>query len=151
MPTLNLSSPSVAPSKETNNLVFDASMLQNEINIPSQYVWPDHEKPRLEPSPPLNVPTIDLKAFFSSESLAVSNATCLVHAACQEHGFFQVSIHGVDSNLIDKSLKILDAFFGMPFLEEQKAERKCGESFGYAASFTNRFSSKLPWKETLSI
>ncbi|MBA0757983.1 hypothetical protein Gotri_021026, partial [Gossypium trilobum] len=34
--------------------------------------------------------------------------------------------------------------------EKQKAKRKVGESYGYASSFVGRFSSKLPWKETLS-
>ncbi|KAL8229758.1 hypothetical protein R6Q57_014658 [Mikania cordata] len=45
---------------------------------------------------------------------------------------------------------MMDLFFGMPLLEKQRAERKVGEYWGYASSFTNRFSSKLPWKETLS-
>lgn len=38
----------------------------------------------------------------------------------------------------------------MPFLEKQRAGKKAGDISGYASSFTNRFSSKLPWKETLS-
>ncbi|CAI9265036.1 unnamed protein product [Lactuca saligna] len=151
MPPLILSLPLLLPSKETNPLVFDASILQNETNIPAQFVWPDHEKPHLEPpSPPLYVPPIDLKAFIFGEPLATSNASRLVHSACQEHGFFQVYNHGVDSNLINDVHRIMNLFFGMPLLEKQKAERKFGEYYGYASSFTNRFSSKLPWKETLS-
>ncbi|PWA99916.1 isopenicillin N synthase [Artemisia annua] len=151
MPPTILTSPMiVSPPKETNPFVFDASILKNETNIPSQFVWPDHEKPQLEPSPPLNVPTIDLQAFFSGEPHAISNAVRLVNDACKDHGFFQVSNHGVDSNLIDKAIKIMDVFFEMPFLEKQKAQRKCGENYGYASSFTNRFTAKLPWKETLS-
>ncbi|XP_024992885.1 gibberellin 20 oxidase 2-like [Cynara cardunculus var. scolymus] len=143
--------PLVSLSKEPNPLVFDASILQNESSIPSQFVWPDHEQPRREPPPPpLHVPPIDLKAFFSGEPLAVSNATRLVNSACQEHGFFQVFNHGVDSNLINETHKIMNLFFGMPLLEKQKAQRKFGEYCGYASSFTNRFSSKLPWKETFS-
>ncbi|KAL4562762.1 hypothetical protein LXL04_026792 [Taraxacum kok-saghyz] len=152
MPLLILSPPLVlSPSKETSPLVFDASILQNETNIPLQFVWPDHEKPCLE-SPPslLHVPPIDLKAFISGEPLAASSASLMVNSACQEHGFFQVFNHGVDSNLINEAHKMMDLFFGMPLLEKQKAERKFGEYCGYASSFTNRFSSKLPWKETLS-
>ena len=41
-------------------------------------------------------------------------------------------------------------FFKLPFSEKQRALRKTGESYGYASSFTGRFSSKLPWKQTLS-
>ncbi|KAJ4727066.1 Gibberellin 20-oxidase [Melia azedarach] len=44
----------------------------------------------------------------------------------------------------------MDFFFGMPLSEKQKAQRKLGEHCGYASSFTGRFSSKLPWKETFS-
>ncbi|KAI3741254.1 hypothetical protein L1987_58925 [Smallanthus sonchifolius] len=144
--------PVILPSPlETNPLVFDASIFQKETNIPSQFVWPDHEQPRLEtPPPPLTVPPIDLKAFFSGEPLSVSNATRLVNSACQQHGFFQVLNHGVDSNLINEAHKIMNIFFAMPLMEKQKAQRMFGEYCGYASSFTNRFSSKLPWKETLS-
>ncbi|KAG0501364.1 hypothetical protein HPP92_001436 [Vanilla planifolia] len=38
----------------------------------------------------------------------------------------------------------------MPLREKQRAQRKPEEICGYASSFTGRFSSKLPWKETLS-
>ncbi|XP_071699506.1 gibberellin 20 oxidase 2-like [Rutidosis leptorrhynchoides] len=145
-----LTSPVVSPSKETTSLVFDASILQKETNIPSQFIWPDHEKPLLEPSPQLDVPPIDLKAFFSGEPHDVSNATRLVNSACQEHGFFQVFNHGVDVKLINEAHEMMNLFFGMPLLEKQKAQRKFGDYCGYASSFTNRFSSKLPWKETLS-
>ncbi|XP_076941649.1 gibberellin 20 oxidase 1-D-like [Bidens hawaiensis] len=135
---------------ETNPLIFDASIFQKEANIPSQFVWPDHERPRIEPSPPLNVPPIDMKAFLSGEPLSVANATRLVNSACQKHGFFQVFNHGVDSSLTSEAHKFTNLFFEMPLIEKQKAQRVCGEYCGYASSFTNRFSSKLPWKETLS-
>lgn len=149
------SSPSLSPKKETkfreNPLIFDASFLQNETSIPQQFVWPEEEKPRHEPPPPqLHVPPIDLKGFLTGEPLAVSNAARLLDSACRKHGFFQVVNHGIDSNLINEAHKIMDLFFGMPLLEKQKAQRKVGEYCGYASSFTNRFSSKLPWKETLS-
>ncbi|XP_024961991.1 gibberellin 20 oxidase 1-D-like [Cynara cardunculus var. scolymus] len=149
------SSPLLSPKKETksrqNPLIFDASFLQNETSIPQQFVWPEEEKPRHGPPPPqLHVPPIDLKGFLTGEPLAVSNAAQLVDSACRKHGFFQVVNHGIDSNLIYEAHQIMDLFFGMPLLEKQKAQRKVGEYCGYASSFTNRFSSKLPWKETLS-
>ncbi|KAH0637933.1 hypothetical protein KY290_036347 [Solanum tuberosum] len=59
--------------------------------------------------------------------------------------------HRVDSNLISKAHRYMDTFFDMPLSEKQKAQRKIGEHCGYASSFTGRFSSKLPWKETLSL
>ncbi|KAJ0448716.1 putative ent-kaurene synthase [Helianthus annuus] len=151
-----LPSPSLLINKETkfrqNHLTFDASFLQNETSIPQQFVWPEEEKPRREPPPPqLHVPPIDLKGFFTGEPLAVSNAAQLIDSACRKHGFFQVVNHGIDSRLINEAHKIMDLFFGMPLSEKQRAQRKLGEYCGYASSFTNRFSSKLPWKETLSL
>ncbi|KAH7524941.1 hypothetical protein FEM48_Zijuj06G0172600 [Ziziphus jujuba var. spinosa] len=136
--------------KEDKGLVFDSSVLQHESNIPSQFIWPDHEKPGSD-APELEVPPIDLKGFLSGDSLAISNASRLVNEACRKHGFFHVVNHGVDPQLIEKAHKYMDLFFGMALSEKQKAQRKIGEHCGYASSFTGRFTSKLPWKETLSL
>ncbi|XP_024922683.3 gibberellin 20 oxidase 1-D [Ziziphus jujuba] len=136
--------------KEDKGLVFDTVVLQHESNIPSQFIWPDHEKPGSD-APELEVPPIDLKGFLSGDSLAISNASRLVNEACRKHGFFHVVNHGVDPQLIEKAHKYMDLFFGMTLSEKQKAQRKIGEHCGYASSFTGRFTSKLPWKETLSL
>ncbi|MCL7023062.1 hypothetical protein MKW94_020849 [Papaver nudicaule] len=45
----------------------------------------------------------------------------------------------------------MDKFFSQPLTEKLKAQGKPGELCGYASSFTGRFSTKLPWKETLSM
>ncbi|KAL8229751.1 hypothetical protein R6Q57_014651 [Mikania cordata] len=134
-----------------NGLFLKACDLQTETSIPQEFVWPDDEKPRREPPPPqLYVPPIDLKGFLSGEPVAVSTAAEIVDSACRKHGFFQVVNHSVDSKLIKEAHKMMDLFFGMPLLEKQRAQRKVGEYWGYASSFINRFSSKLPWKETFS-
>ncbi|EEF50431.1 gibberellin 20 oxidase 2 [Ricinus communis] len=130
-------------------LVFDASILQHQSNIPSQFVWPDHEKPCLD-SPQLAIPPIDLGSFLSGDHLAVSKAVELVNEACKKHGFFLVVNHGVDSRLIAKAHEYMEMFFSMPMMVKQRAQRRIGDHCGYASSFTGRFSSKLPWKETLS-
>ncbi|KAL4384565.1 hypothetical protein GQ457_15G017510 [Hibiscus cannabinus] len=122
-------------------LAFDGS----ESNIPSEFIWPDDEKPCLD-APELVLPTIDLGALRP----ALSKAAEAVSEACKRHGFFLVVNHGVDSGLIDKAHQYMDVFFGLQISEKQKAQRKVGDSYGYASSFVGRFSSKLPWKETLS-
>ncbi|KAG2729558.1 hypothetical protein I3843_01G250600 [Carya illinoinensis] len=144
--------PTVNQTKKENEpktLVFDGSILQHESNIPSQFIWPDHERPSAE-LPEFQVPPIDLKGIFSGDPLAVSTACRLVNEACKKHGFFLVTNHGVDSRLIAKAHEYMDDFFGMQLSEKQQAQRKIGDHCGYASSFTGRFSSKLPWKETLS-
>ncbi|GAA0150523.1 oxygenase [Lithospermum erythrorhizon] len=139
--------------EQPTTIVFDLSLLQHQINMPPQFIWPKHEQPCLEqPPPPLSAPPIDLGAFLSGDPLAVSRAISLVNEACKKHGFFLVVNHGIDSNLINEAQKNMDFFFGKPLALKLKAERKPGDLIGgYASSFTNRFSaSRLPWKETLS-
>lgn len=130
-------------------LSSDTSFQSYQSKIPSQFIWPDHEKPCLKP-PELEVPTIDLRAFLSGNPQALSTVCSKVNEACKKHGFFQVVNHGVDAKLIAQAHKLIDDFFGMQLSQKQRAQRKIGEHCGYANSFIGRFSSKLPWKETLS-
>ncbi|KZV25360.1 gibberellin 20-oxidase-1 [Dorcoceras hygrometricum] len=131
------------------SLIFDASLLQHQSSIPSQFVWPDHEKPIANP-PELKVPLIDIGGFLSGDPMASAKASELVGEACRKHGFFLVVNHGVNPKLISDAHRYMDCFFEQPLHEKQRAQRKLGEHCGYASSFTGRFSSKLPWKETLS-
>ncbi|KAL0709129.1 hypothetical protein Bca4012_016107 [Brassica carinata] len=129
---------------------FDANLLNQQSNhIPQQFVWPDHEKPSTDVQP-LQVSLIDLAGFLSGDSFLVSEATRLVSEASKKHGFFLVTNHGVDEMLLSRAYMFMDSFFKAPACEKQKAQRTWGESSGYASSFVGRFSSKLPWKETLS-
>ncbi|KAM0071009.1 putative ent-kaurene synthase, Gibberellin-44 dioxygenase [Helianthus debilis subsp. tardiflorus] len=146
----NLSPMSSLKEDQQRSLVFDASVLQHQGNIPQQFIWPDHEKPNTQTSKELEVPLIDLGGFLSGHSCSTRKASYLVGEACQKHGFFLVVNHGVDENLISDAHQYMDLFFELPLSEKQRAQRKAGESCGYASSFTGRFSSKLPWKETLS-
>ncbi|XP_038682991.1 gibberellin 20 oxidase 1-like [Tripterygium wilfordii] len=126
------------------------SVLQYQTNIPPQFIWPDHEKPCLNP-PELAIPSVDMGNFLAGGSLAVSKACEVIDKACRRNGFFQVVNHGVDAKLVAKAHEYMDLFFGMELAEKQRAQRKLGEHCGYWSSFTGRFTSKLPWKETLSL
>ncbi|KAL8049764.1 hypothetical protein ABFX02_06G040200 [Erythranthe guttata] len=137
------------PQSPKKSVVFDANLLQHESNIPPQFIWPDHEKPSPNPKE-LHVPLIDLGGFLSGDPAASLRASDLVGKACRKHGFFLVVNHGVDAGLISDAHRYMDHFFEQPLHQKQKAQRKLGEHCGYASSFTGRFSSKLPWKETLS-
>nr|WRP99030.1 GA20-oxidase 4 [Ipomoea batatas] len=130
-------------------LVFDSSVLRHESNIPTEFVWPDHEKAAVVPE--FQVPVIDLSAFRSGDPVAIAEVCKLVNEACQKHGFFLVVNHGVDADLVSQAISVMDRFFDLPLSCKEKALRKLGEHCGYASSFTGRFSSKLPWKETLSL
>ncbi|XP_051137823.1 gibberellin 20 oxidase 1-D [Andrographis paniculata] len=138
---------SAAAAADQNPLIFDAPiLLQKQSELPPQFVWPDHEKPRRQ-SRELLVPSVDLSAFLSGDLPA---AAAVVGEACRKHGVFLVVNHGVDAALIADAHRYMEYFFEQPLDAKRKAERKLGEHCGYASSFTARFSSKLPWKETLS-
>ncbi|KAK4430980.1 Gibberellin 20 oxidase 3 [Sesamum alatum] len=136
-------------NQHEKTLIFDATVILHQSHIPPQFIWPDHEKPRPSPSD-LHVPLIDLTGFLAGDLIASARATELVGQACKQHGFFLVVNHGVDVGLIADAHCYMDEFFEQPLEKKQKAQRKLGEHCGYASSFTGRFSSKLPWKETLS-
>jgi len=131
-------------------VTFDASVLEPHHDIPEQFIWPDDEKPCLQQPPELDVPPIDLGGFLSGNPIVASIASRAVNKACKQHGFFLLVNHGVDSKLLVEAHKAMDHFFGMPICQKQRAQRKTGDHCGYASSFIGRFSTKLPWKETLS-
>ncbi|XP_010451198.1 PREDICTED: gibberellin 20 oxidase 1-like, partial [Camelina sativa] len=131
-------------------LIFNPSMLNLQPDIPNQFIWPDDEKPSIN-APDLDVPLIDLQNLHSSASPSSSlQASTLISEACKKHGFFLVVNHGISEELISDAHVYMSRFFDMPLSEKQRVLRKPGESCGYASSFTGRFSTKLPWKETLS-
>lgn len=134
---------------EGYSIVFDASVIQSESNIPSEFIWPDEDQPSPDP-PELDVPVIDLADFFSEDEAAISRASKLLNEACKKHGFFVVVNHGVKREIVAKAEKYMDLFFGMKLKEKQRAQRKVGESLGYTSSYTGRFNSNLPWKETFT-
>lgn len=128
--------------------VFDAALPRHQSNIPSQFIWPEEEKPCHAEE--LEVPVIDLAGFLSGDVNVASDIVKQVTDACESHGFFLVVNHGIPTKLIAETHKRVHEFFSLPLGEKQRAQRKPGESCGYASSFIGRFTSKLPWKETLS-
>ncbi|KAJ9128526.1 hypothetical protein P3X46_030642 [Hevea brasiliensis] len=149
MPSIPQHHPKEECKDDQKPIVFDARVLSYQSSIPQQFIWPDHEKPNVN-APELPVPLIDMGGFLSGDPVAAMEASKLVGEACQKHGFFLVVNHGVDRQLIADAHRYMDNFFELPLSEKQRAQRKIGEHCGYASSFTGRFCSKLPWKETLS-
>ncbi|MQL82065.1 hypothetical protein Taro_014545, partial [Colocasia esculenta] len=132
-------------------VAFESSLSENQAyKIPERFVWPRWERPEgsLEE---LAVPVIDLAGFFQGDERDTLRAAEVVGEACRTHGFFQVTHHGVDARLLRDSLGCLEAFFQLPHSQKLKAQRKPGSTWGYAGAHADRFTSNLPWKETLSV
>ncbi|XP_017697226.2 gibberellin 20 oxidase 1-D [Phoenix dactylifera] len=139
-----------AASQQPPPLVFDAAVLSQRSDIPVEFVWPEEDKPTPDAAEELSVPLIDLGGFLSGDPTAVAEVSRLVGEACSRYGFFHVVNHGIPSALLAEANRCVEAFFLMPLAEKQRAQRKPGDSCGYASSFTGRFANRLPWKETLS-
>ncbi|RWR78624.1 gibberellin 20 oxidase 1-B [Cinnamomum micranthum f. kanehirae] len=148
--TLLLSSPLQLRNTHKANvgMVFDSSYLKKQPHIPSEFIWPQGD--RIHTLEELNEPLVDLKGFLQGDEAATQQAAELIRDACQTHGFFQVTNHGVDAALIRSARHHIDTFFELPLSQKLRAQRKPGSMWGYAGAHSDRFSSKLPWKETLS-
>ncbi|KAJ0969489.1 hypothetical protein J5N97_022366 [Dioscorea zingiberensis] len=133
---------------KNNNKIFDSMELFKQSKIPKEFIWPQTEQPNsLEQ---LEAPVIDLTGFFKGDKASTQRAADLIRTACQNHGFFQVTNHGVDVSLAAEALSCMNDFFKLPLSHKLRAQRKPGSMWGYAGAHADRFSSRLPWKETLS-
>lgn len=129
-------------------LVFDPVFLQNQPNLPTKFFWPQGDLVHSQEE--LQEPLVDLGGVLRGDGVATARAVELVQAACLSHGFFQVTNHGVDASLIRAAHDEFDAIFKMPLNRKLRLCRKPGCVSGYSGAHADRYSSKLPWKETFS-
>ncbi|XP_043722172.1 gibberellin 20 oxidase 1-D-like [Telopea speciosissima] len=152
--TLMLSPPplELKEQREQHNagyVSFDSSLLRKQPKIPREFHWP-HRDLGGYAQEELKEPLIDLQGFFLGDQVETKQAAELIRDACMNHGFFQVINHGVDADLIRQAHVHLNSFFNLPINKKLKARRLPGSMWGYSGAHADRFSSKLPWKETLS-
>ncbi|KAL8500234.1 hypothetical protein ACS0TY_020005 [Phlomoides rotata] len=84
------------------------------LSLPSSYVRPESERPRLSEVEECNdVPIIDLS---SHRSLVVKQ----IGDACRDYGFFQVMNHGVGKERVDKMQRVAHEFFNLSVEEKMK-------------------------------
>ncbi|PKA58372.1 Gibberellin 20 oxidase 2 [Apostasia shenzhenica] len=126
---------------------FDTSLLRRQPTIPAQFVWRPSDRYSSVSDEDLQMPIIDL---HDDDEASVLRAAELIRSACAEHGFFQVTGHGVDSSLMQEALSCLHEFFSLPLPHKLRARRRPGSLWGYAGAHADRFAACLPWKETLS-
>lgn len=130
------------------NNFYDPSWLQKQRHVPMNFVWP--KECLVNANEELQAPLVDLDGFLKGNEEATKNVAKLISKACSTHGFFQVINHGVDLSLIGEAYNQMDGFFKQPINRKLNARKKKGSMWGYSGAHADRFSSKLPWKETLS-
>lgn len=141
--------PSMEFKDENGVPVFDSNVLQKQTNLPNQFVWPNGDLVH-GTQEELNEPLVDLEGFLRGDEFAADHAADLVRTACLNHGFFQMINHGVDLDLIRAAHEEMDTIFGLPLNKKLSVWRKPGSLLGYSGAHADRYSSKLPWKETFS-
>ncbi|XP_062149250.1 gibberellin 20 oxidase 1-B-like [Alnus glutinosa] len=129
-------------------VAFDPVLLQKQANLPTKFIWPQGDLVHAQKE--LDEPLVDLGGVIRGDKMATARAVELVRAACLSHGFFQVTNHGVDASLIHAAYDEIDAIFKMPLNRKLRLCRKPGCMSGYSGAHADRYSTKLPWKETFS-
>ncbi|KAF8719720.1 hypothetical protein HU200_024471 [Digitaria exilis] len=124
---------------------------QQPNKIPDPFVWP-HADALASSERELDAPVVDVGAAMrdAGDGEGMRRAAELVAAACASHGLFQVTGHGLDPALARAALDGAAGFFRLPLATKQRARRAPGNLTGFAAAHVDRFTSNLPWKETLS-
>ncbi|KAI4317384.1 hypothetical protein L6164_025256 [Bauhinia variegata] len=98
----------------------------------------------------LNEPVIDLGGFIRGDSDATARAAQLLREGCMKHGFFQVTNHEVNLDLIRAAYDEVDIIFKQSLEKKLSMRTEPGVVRGYSSAHSHRFSSKLPWKETFT-
>ncbi|AET04768.1 putative gibberellin-44 dioxygenase [Medicago truncatula] len=126
--------------------LIDFKSLHEEAKVPQEFIWSSEDLVETSKEE-LNVPVIDLEAIFNGDDAALAAAAKIVRETCMEHGFFQVTNHGVDQNLIDATYQEFVSLFKLPLDRKLNAMRN---PWGYSGAHAARYSASLPWKETFT-
>ncbi|WOL12903.1 Isopenicillin N synthase [Canna indica] len=138
-----------SPSNSDNHVIVFDSRLWKQPKIPSAFVWPPSERPPVVDE--LHIPVVDLQGLFDGDETSIQRAAEAVRTACVTHGFFQVINHRIDAAISRDTFAVAEEFFNLPLSDKMKVPKQSGSTWGYAVAHAERFSHKLPWKETLTI
>lgn len=122
---------------------------KKETSTLTNFIWP--KETLVQAHEELREPLVDLDGFLKGDVVATQQAATDIREACLNHGFFQVRGHGVDLRLIQSAYDHMDSFFKLPASTKLRAKLRPPENmWGYSGAHAHRFSSNLPWKETLT-
>ncbi|KAJ0530504.1 putative gibberellin 3-beta-dioxygenase [Helianthus annuus] len=117
--------------------------LNSMKELPESHAWLSlDELPSYSSSTPDQVPVINLKD---------PNAMELVGHACKTWGVFQVTNHGVPTNLLEQMEAAGRKLFALPMHQKLKAARSPNGVSGYGVARISAFFPKLMWSEGFTI
>ncbi|KAI7757881.1 hypothetical protein M8C21_029194 [Ambrosia artemisiifolia] len=122
----------------TNQNYLDLNSMEE---LPESHAW-DHESPSYGPLGSDPVAVINLND---------PNAMKLVGHACKTWGVFQVTNHGVPTNLLEEMEGAGRELFALPIQQKLQAARAPNGVSGYGVARISSFFPKLMWSEGFTI
>lgn len=117
--------------------------LKSMKELPESHAWLSQDgSPSYGSSSSEQVPVINLKD---------PNAMKLVGHACKTWGVFQVTNHGVPTNLLEEMEAAGRKLFALPIQQKLKAARAPDGVSGYGVARISSFFPKLMWSEGFTI
>ncbi|KAH7691706.1 Flavanone 3-dioxygenase protein [Dioscorea alata] len=102
--------------------------------VPKRYIFPLHDRPIVLQQGDKKLPVIDLALLQAPQSHFQMLES--LKNACENHGFFRVVNHGVESEVIRRMIDVGKRFFELPFEERMRymstdirSPVRCGTSF----------------------
>jgi len=99
------------------------------------------------PKPATNIPVVNLAGGSSSIDQVRNRAAQEIHRACRENGFFYVSNHGVEPELIANQFDMAKRFFDLPLEEKMRLSLRLNRAaVGYEPIGGQKLDSQDPTK-----
>ncbi|KAJ3669237.1 hypothetical protein LUZ60_011187 [Juncus effusus] len=135
---------------ETSTLKFLVTdIVSQKSDVPANFVRPEHERPNLctiEEVPNETIPVIDLNGPNHQQIVDA------IGQACEIHGFFMVTNHGIPKELVNAMLRVGREFFHLP---EPERNHLCSEEPLKAVRLTSGFNATAEhvrmWRDALKL
>jgi len=117
-------------------------------SIPERYIKPCTDRPSYESSnfdDANNIPIIDLGGL--SDHHVSSSILKQISDACKEWGFFQITNHGVNPDLMDRARETWRQFFHLPMEVKQQYANSPKTYEGYGSRLGIEKGAILDWSD----
>ncbi|XVF83983.1 hypothetical protein PTKIN_Ptkin16aG0538400 [Pterospermum kingtungense] len=116
-------------------------------SVPDRYIQEHKDRPLVSEILPasLEIPIIDLSLLAKGDERERRK----LDLACKEWGFFHITNHGVEEEVLHKMKKAVAAFFELPIEEKKKHAMAANDLQGYGQAFVVSEHQKLDWGDLM--